>query len=101
MIRITLELNEVVVAGTKYLSDMSQETINKYTHLYVESHCQWFPVECLNDLYDATKDTPDDAAECTFIKVPTVPGIKSLRERIWSRYPSCKIEQVENLNWKN
>lgn len=100
-VRLTLNLSLVTVAGTYYLSDMHQDTINKYDSYYDDDLQKWVNVECLGDLERATKDSIDDAEYCTFIKVP-VPATDggsscTLRQRILNHFPSADIEIVKDL----
>lgn len=105
-VRLTLNLSLVNIAGTYYLSDMHQDTINKYDAYYDDGVGKWIKVECLNDLMDATHDSIDCAACYTFIKVP-IPANDggsscTLRQRILNHYnkrhiPSANIEIVKDL----
>lgn len=87
MIRVTVDLNNVVVGGRNYLSTMAQSTINKYA--------------CgdLIDLEKETKGSIDDAENEVFIAYPEniVKNSRKLFERIQSHIPATKIEIVEDL----
>lgn len=82
MIRITIELNEVVVGGQDYLSDMNQNTIN---NLLVDS------------VGEIREFSIHDNA--TFIKLPASRSGQVIRERIYNRFGQCQLQKIKPLNF--
>jgi hypothetical protein len=98
-IRVVIDLEEVTVAGVKYLSNMHQDIIDKYPDYYVEDDIQqgWKRVEDIADLERATKGTLDDAEQYCFIKLPSKESGVSLRERIQNHLGVADIYFIKHL----
>lgn len=85
MIRVTIELNAVLINGDIYMSTMHQSAINKYQP------------SSLQNLEEQTQDSVDDAENEVFVYVgPSIDPIKAATET-QRHFPYAKIERVEQL----